>query len=238
MIETIALQHSYDETTVIDGISLTIDDGEWVVIIGANGSGKTTLVRHFNGLCTPDSGSVIINGTPVSANLLAARTAVGMVFQTPRDQFVAATVEADVAFGPENLGLSHADIETRVNDALATVGLSECRHARTSELSGGERARVAIAGVLAMRPDHIVLDEPFAGLDLSARASIQNRLRTLAANGTGLITVTHDLEAVINDVDRIIVIQEGQIAYEGSPTSACQWLSTHSVDIVSPSILS
>ena len=236
MIETTALRYAYDETTVIDGISLTIDDDEWVVIVGANGSGKTTLIRHFNGLYTPDSGSVMINGTPVSSDLLAARTAVGMVFQTPRDQLVAATVEADVAFGPENLGLSRASIETRVSDALAAVGLSECRRTRTSELSGGERARVAIAGVLAMRPDHIVLDEPFTGLDVSARVSIQDRLRTLSANGTGLITVTHDPEAVITDADRIIVIHNGQIAYEGSPSAACQWLSEHSVGVVAPSV--
>ena len=155
--------------SALDGVSTRIDDGEFVVLAGPNGSGKTTLIRHFNGLLEPDSGAVEVDETDVFADLVAARTKVGMVFQTPRDCFVAATVAADVAFGPENLGLPRADIDRRVETALAAVELDGYGERRIDRLSGGERARVAIAGALAMKPSHLVLDEPFTGLDRPAR---------------------------------------------------------------------
>ncbi|MFB6079331.1 MAG: energy-coupling factor ABC transporter ATP-binding protein, partial [Halarchaeum sp.] len=161
MIETRGLVHRYGDSVALDGVTLDVADGEFVVLAGANGSGKTTLVRHWNGLLTPDTGAVRVNGTPVREDLVGARTAVGMVFQDPRDGFVAATVGEDVAFGPSNLGLSRDEIDARVADALDAVNMANRRDARIDALSGGERARVAIAGALAMRPDHLVLDEPF-----------------------------------------------------------------------------
>ncbi|ESS11231.1 MAG: ABC-type cobalt transport system, ATPase component [uncultured archaeon A07HR60] len=176
MIEARDVLVTYDDTVAVDRVSLTIPDGQWVILAGANGSGKTSLVRTFNGLVSVESGEVAINGTPVTEDLVAARTAVAMVFQHPRDQIVAPTVEGDVAFGPANLGLSRESIQDRVRESLAAVEMTGRESARIDALSGGERARVAIAGALAMQPDHLVLDEPFAGLDESARFAVLDRL--------------------------------------------------------------
>jgi len=165
MIDVRNLTARRGETVVLDGLSLRIDDGEFLVVAGPNGSGKTTLARHFNGLLQPDSGSVSVGETSVVEDPVAARTSVGMVFQNPRDCFVAATVGADVAFGPENLGLDREEIDRRVGSALEAVGMTDRREDRIDRLSGGQRARIAIAGALAMEPDHLVLDEPFSGLD-------------------------------------------------------------------------
>ena len=195
------------------------------VVAGANGSGKTTLVRTFNGLVTPDAGTVQVNGTSVSADLVAARSAVGMVFQDPRDQIVAATVGADVAFGPENLGLSHEAIDRRVSDALDAVNLTGREDDRIASLSGGERERVAIAGALAMEPDHLVLDEPFTGLDEPARRSVVERLRTLARDGTSVIVVTHDLRDVLSLADRILGLMSGRVAVDAPPETAVSELT-------------
>ena len=214
-----------DGVVAVDGVSLTVPDGEFLVVAGANGSGKTTLVRTFNGLVTPDAGTVQVNGTSVSADLVAARSAVGMVFQDPRDQIVAATVGADVAFGPENLGLSHEAIDRRVSDALDAVNLTGREDDRIASLSGGERERVAIAGALAMEPDHLVLDEPFTGLDEPARRSVVERLRTLARDGTSVIVVTHDLRDVLSLADRILGLMSGRVAVDAPPETAVSELT-------------
>jgi len=214
MIEARNLHTRRGDTTVLDGLSLRVDDGEFLVIAGANGSGKTTLVRHFNGLLDPDSGSVSVDGTLVEEDPVAARTAVGMVFQNPRDCFVAATVGADVAFGPENLGLGRGEIDRRVDEALDAVDMTAHREARIDRLSGGQQARVAIAGALAMEPSHLVLDEPFTGLDAPARESILRRLGALSAAGTSVIVVTHDLRDLADRLDRVVVVAEGTIALE------------------------
>lgn len=206
------------DTTALDGVSLQIDDGESIVVAGSNGSGKTTLVRHLNGLLKPDAGSVSVDGTPVLDDPVAARTSVGMVFQNPRDCFVAATVGADVAFGPENLGLPREEIDRRVQDALEAVDLAEHRETRIDRLSGGQQARVAIAGALAMEPDHLVLDEPFTGLDHPSRTSLLRRLGSLSTGGTSLIVVTHDLRDLDALVDRIVVLSSGRIALEVDST--------------------
>jgi biotin transport system ATP-binding protein len=204
--------------TVLKEVSLRIDDGEAVVIAGANGSGKTTLVRHFNGLIEPDSGTVSVDGASVSENRLAARTSIGMVFQNPRDCFVAATVGSDVAFGPENLGLSREEIDRRVESSLSAVDMTAHRNARIDRLSGGQQARVAIAGALAMEPDHLVLDEPFSGLDHPTKTSILRRLEALSERGTSLIVVTHDLRELDSIVDRLVVLSDGEIALETATT--------------------
>jgi biotin transport system ATP-binding protein len=200
----------------VDDVSLTVDDGEFLLVAGPNGSGKTTLVRHFNGLLTPDAGSVAVNGRPVADDVVAARTAVGMVFQEPRDGFVAATVGADVAFGPENLGLPRAAVDRRVADALAAVRMEGREDARIASLSGGERERVAIAGALAMEPDHLVLDEPFTGLDWPARRSVLDRLDSIHAAGRSVVVVTHDLRDVAALADRVVVLAEGRIAVDAA----------------------
>lgn len=219
MLAVRKLTHRYGDTTALDAVDLEVADGECVLLAGANGSGKTTLVRHFNGLVEPDEGEVVVNGTPVQADLVAARASVGMVFQNPRDGFVGATVGADVAFGPENLGLPRDEVEQRVTDALDAVELSGRRDERIAALSGGEQTRVAIASALAMRPDHLVLDEPFTGLDWPARQSVLDRLRALHENGTSLLVVTHDLRDVWQFADRVVALDEGDIAVEGPPES-------------------
>jgi biotin transport system ATP-binding protein len=220
MIETRDLVHRYGDSVAVDGVSLTVDDGEFVVVAGANGSGKTTLVHHFNGLLEPDAGEVRVNGTPVADDTVGARTSVGMTFQNPRDGFVAATVGADVAFGPENLGLPRAEITERVEEALSAVGLAGRETDRLTELSGGEQQRAAIAGALAMRPGHLVLDEPFTGLDAPARASVLDRLRGLNESGTGVVVVTHDLRDLLDPTDRVIALSAGRVAVDGPPTEA------------------
>lgn len=229
MITVRNLVHRYDETAALDGLSLTVDDGEFLVIAGANGSGKTTLVRHFNGLLSPDSGEVLVDRHSVADNPVLARTTVGMVFQNPRDCFVAATVGTDVAFGPENLGLPRSEIDERVESALEAVGMAGRYEERIDNLSGGEQARVAIAGALAMDPDHLVLDEPFAGLDWPARQAVLERLDDLSASGTSIIIVTHDLRDLLERADRIVALSEGNIALEGTPESVRGRLESVSV---------
>ena len=225
MIRTEGLVYRYGETTALDGVSLTIDDGEFLILAGANGSGKTTLVRQFNGLLEPDDGEVFVNGQPVVDDLVAARTAVGMVFQNPRDCFVAATVGADVAFGPENLGLSRADIDERVETALSAVDMADRADERLDRLSGGEQARVAIAGALAMNPDHLVLDEPFAGLDWPARQAVLEHLDSLSAAGTSIVIVTHDLRDVLDRADRVVALSDGSVALDADPGTARERLA-------------
>jgi len=208
----------------VDDVSLAVPDGEFLIVAGANGSGKTTLVRTFNGLATPDSGAVAVNGTPVEDDLVAARTAVGMVFQDPRDQLVAATVGADVAFGPENLGLARDEIDRRVAAALDAVNMAGREDERIASLSGGERERVAIAGALAMEPDHLVLDEPFTGLDEPARRSVVDRLRALHREGASVVVVTHDLRDVLGLADRVVGLADGRVAVDAPPEAAVEAL--------------
>jgi len=210
----------YGETTAVDGVSLAVDRGEYVALVGPNGSGKTTLVRTFNGLETPESGEVLVDGQLVEVDLVAARQAVGMVFQEPRDSFVAATVRADVAFGPRNLGLSPDEIQRRVDDALAAVNLDGQADERIDELSGGERERVAIAGALAMDPDYLLLDEPLTGLDEPARRAVCSRLAALHAAGTAIIVVTHDLRGIISDADRVVGMDTGRLVFDTDATAA------------------
>ncbi|RRJ31543.1 energy-coupling factor ABC transporter ATP-binding protein [Halocatena pleomorpha] len=210
---------------IVDNVSLTIDDGSFVVLAGPNGSGKTTLVRHFNGLLDPDAGRVAVNGRRVSEDVVAARTAVAMTFQDPRDGFVAPTVRADVAFGPVNLGLEREQINQRVQEALAAVQMGGSERQRIDRLSGGEQARVAIAGALAMRPDHLVLDEPFVGLDEPARQSVLERLEALSTEGMGIVVVTHDLRELCDLADRLLVMSDGQIIHDGPPVSVLDQLS-------------
>ncbi|ELZ12052.1 ABC transporter-related protein [Natrinema thermotolerans DSM 11552] len=225
MIEFRSVSYAFEDVSVLEDVSLTIEDGEFGLLAGANGSGKTTLLRHCNGLLTPDSGEVLVDGTPVSDDLIAARSSVGMVFQHPRDQFVSATVGADVAFGPENLGLERAEIDRRVDAALEAVNMAGREDDRIDTLSGGEQSRVAIAGALAMDPSHLVLDEPFTGLDEPARRSVLERLAALSADGTGVLLATHDLRDVLTLADRVIAMRDGQVAADGSPDDALEDLA-------------
>ncbi|MDS0219977.1 energy-coupling factor ABC transporter ATP-binding protein [Haloarcula sp. S1AR25-5A] len=220
MIEVSDLRYRYGDVAVLDGLTLSIPDGQYCLLVGPNGSGKTTLVRHLNALLTPDSGTVTVDGTDVTDDPVVARTQIGMVFQHPRDQFVAATVGADVAFGPENLGLDRTEIDRRVAAALDAVDLNGVEDRRIDALSGGEQARVAIAGALAMEPNYLVLDEPLVGLDWPARASVLDHLDALAADGTGVIVVTHDLRDLHERADRLVALHEGKVVLDKPPSDA------------------
>ncbi|NGM67717.1 ABC transporter ATP-binding protein [Natronolimnobius sp. AArcel1] len=231
MIDFRGVSYAFGDVPVLEEVSLTLGNGEFVVLAGANGSGKTTLLRHCNGLLEPDSGTVVVDNTPVADNVVAARSSVGMVFQHPRDQFVAATVGADVAFGPENLGLERAEIDRRVTNALEAVNLGGRNDERIDALSGGEQSRVAIAGALAMEPSHLVLDEPFTGLDEPARRSVLERLESLSAGGTGVVVATHDLRDVLSLADRVVAMQDGRVVVDDAPAQALPALESLSVRI-------
>ncbi|WP_049921361.1 energy-coupling factor ABC transporter ATP-binding protein [Halopiger djelfimassiliensis] len=231
MIEFRSVSYAFGDVPVLEDVSLTIDDGEFVLLAGANGSGKTTLLRHCNGLLTPDAGDVLVDDTPVDENPIAARSSVGMVFQHPRDQFVAATVGADVAFGPENLGLDRDEIDRRVTTALEAVNMAGREDERIEALSGGEQARVAIAGALAMAPMHLVLDEPFTGLDDRARRSVLSHLESLTADGTGVLLATHDLRDVLELADRVIAMGDGRVVVDDPPEQACEELAALDVRV-------
>jgi len=199
-------------------ISLRIEEGEYVAIVGANGSGKSTLARHLNALLIPDSGRVTVAGmeTRDPAHHPAIHRTVGMVFQHPEDQIVASLVEEDVAFGAENMGLPPAEIRARVDEALEMVGLQEVRFRPPHLLSAGQQQRVALAGVLAMRPRCIVFDEATAMLDPAGRRTVREMMTALHNAGLTIITITHFMEEAL-DAQRVVVLERGRVALDGSP---------------------
>ena len=218
IIEIENLTHRFADGTIgIEGINLAIRQGSFVVVAGHNGSGKTTLLRHLNGLLRPSDGVVRLAGKRVEEDLLKARQFVGMMFQDADSQIVGETVYEDVAFGPENLCLEHAAIKKRVNRALRVVGLQDLADQRPHLLSGGEKRRLAIAGVLAMEPRVIVFDEPFASLDYPGVKQVLQHILDLHRSGHTIVVTTHDLEKVIAHADRLIIMQGGKIVRDGSP---------------------
>lgn len=211
------------EATAIFDVDLEIQDGEFLGLIGHTGSGKSTLIQHLNGLLKPTQGTVIVNETRIekdSKNLRTVRQQVGLVFQYPEHQLFEETVEKDIAFGPKNLGLPQEEINNRVREAIGLVGLpfDEIKERSPFELSGGQRRRVAIAGVLAMKPKILILDEPTAGLDPKGRDEIFNEIQALhRAMKFTIVLVSHSMEDVARLVDRIIVMNKGQVALTGTP---------------------
>mgnify|MGYP002570753200 FL=1 len=210
------------ETRALDGVSLSIADGEFVGVIGHTGSGKSTLVQHLNALLKPTLGSVYVNGLNLNdkdTNLRDVRRAVGLVFQYPEYQLFEETVRKDIAFGPNTLGLDAADVEARVREAAQIVGLSEDLLDRSPfDLSGGQKRRVAIAGVLAMRPNVLVLDEPAAGLDPRGRREMLALVRDYhARGGVTVIMVSHSMDDVARMCSRIIVMNHGKVAFDAPP---------------------
>lgn len=198
-------------------VDFRLDDGEFLVLAGRNGSGKSLLVRHFLGFAVQSSGGVLFRGRPVAARLREVRRAVGLVFQETDSQLLGQTVAEDLAFGPSNLGLPRPEIESRVREALAAARLSGLEARRPESLSGGEKRRLAIAGILAMRPECLVLDEPFVNLDLESIADLLSLLGELKASGTAILVLTHELEKVIHLADRLVVMDSGAVVYDGVP---------------------
>lgn len=219
IIETIHLCHRYaDGTQGLSDVSLSFSQGELTVIAGANGSGKTTLLKHLIGLLAPQSGSVTVNGRSVQADPLAARQLVGMVFQDADSQIIGETVYDDVAFGPENLALERSRIDRRVARAIAVVGLSGLEDKKPHHLSGGEKRRLAIAGVLAMAPRVLLMDEPFSNLDYVATCRVLEQILDLHQNGRTIIITTHDLEKIVAHAQRLVVMAQGRVVRDGRPS--------------------
>lgn len=221
-VENLVFHYENDEdpTPVLDGVSLEIREGSFVVILGHNGSGKSTLAKHLNGILLPGSGHVLVDGmdTKDEEKLLDIRRTVGMVFQNPDNQMVASVVEDDVAFAPENLGLPPEEIRRRVDEALALVDMSDYRSHAPHLLSGGQKQRVAIAGVIAMRPRCIVLDEPTAMLDPAGRREVIATVRRLCREqGITIILITHHMNEAV-DADHVFVMSRGKIIREGTPS--------------------
>ena len=209
------------EKKALDDVSLTINKGEFIGIIGHTGSGKSTLIQHFNGLEKATSGTIYFDGQDIydkDFNMKSLRSRVGLVFQYPEHQLFETTVLEDVKFGPKNLGLSKAEVDLRAFEAIKQVGLSEkCYDDSPFELSGGQKRRVAIAGVLAMKPEILILDEPTAGLDPRGRDEILDQIAKLHKNGLTVILVSHSMEDVAKYADRIIAMNSGKVAFDGSP---------------------
>ena len=203
----------------LDGVSLEVKKGEFVAVLGANGCGKSTLAKHFNAILLPETGTVLVEkmDTKNEENLLAIRQKVGMVFQNPDNQIVATVVEEDVAFALENLGVDPKEIRTRIDDAMQMAGIYKHRHKGPHKLSGGQNQRVAIAGVIAMRPDCLVLDESTAMLDPRGRESVMKTIRRLNHEyGITVIAITHYMEEAAQ-ADRVLVMNKGHIVMEGTP---------------------
>ena len=224
-LENVCYTYGSDTTSEIkalNNVNLEINKGEFVAIIGHTGSGKSTLIQHFNGLERPKSGNVFYNDENIYENnydLRKLRCKVGLVFQYPEHQLFEETVLKDVCFGPMNMGMSREEAEKKAKLMLEQVGINEkCYNKSPFELSGGQKRRVAIAGVLAMNPEIIVLDEPTAGLDPKGRDKILNRIKELHDNtGIGVVLVSHSMEDVANYAQRLIVINNGKIKYDGMP---------------------
>lgn len=197
-------------------VSLTVGDGEFVAIVGHTGCGKSTLAQMLNALLTPKAGTVTVDGLDSRNQGKAIRRLVGLVFQYPEQQLFEETVAADVAFGPKNLGLSPSEVRRRVDEALRLVGMGESADKSPFALSGGQMRRVAIAGVLAMRPKYLVLDEPTAGLDGQAHRDLAARLLTLQRGGTALVLITHDM-SLASRAKRLLVMAEGAVIGSGRP---------------------
>ena len=222
---------------VFDDLSLTIEEGTFVAVLGGNGCGKSTLAKHFNSILLPSGGKVYVSGMDTSNEelLIAIRRCVGMVFQNPDNQIVANVVEEDVAFGPENLGVASPAIRQRVDKALKQVGMYEYREHAPHLLSGGQKQRIAIAGVIAMEPKCIVLDEPTAMLDPKGRREVLETVSRLnEEKGITIVLITHHMDEAAK-AQRVVVLHEGKVALDGSPRQVfSQVEELHGIGLAAP----
>ena len=213
---------------ILKDISLSIDKGDFVALLGHNGSGKSTFAKHMNAILLPSAGTMTVDGidTKDESQRFTLRSHVGMVFQNPDNQIVATIVEEDVAFGPENLGIPPQEIRERVDDALKAVEMYDYREHAPSQLSGGQKQRVAIAGIIAMRPDCIVLDEPTAMLDPSGRREVMNTIHVLNREyGITIVLITHYMEEAAQ-ANRVVVMDDGKVVLDNTPKEVFSHVET------------
>ena len=232
-IEIQNISYTYNSGTsaayeALSDISFTAERGEWIAIVGHTGSGKSTLAQHMNALLLPQSGSVTVDGIKScekSKELRTVRRKVGLVFQYPEQQFFAETVREEIAFAPSNWGVSGDDLERSVLDAARAVGLDTALLENNPfALSGGQRRRVALASIIAMRPDYLVLDEPTAGLDAAGIRELSALLGRIRDSGLGVVQITHDLQSALTESSRILVLENGRCVTSGTPEEIASYL--------------
>jgi biotin transport system ATP-binding protein len=212
------LSHRFSDQGIgLDDVTLSICSGEFVILAGPTGSGTSTLLKHLNGLLSPSEGTILLQGRPVSEDLQRTRRMVGMVFQDADSQIVGETVWEDTAFGPQNLSFKKSIIQEKVQTALETVGMAHLSEKPPYLLSGGEKRRLAIAGVLAMDPQIIAFDEPFSNLDFPGTCQVLEQMIRLQQKGHTLIVATHELDRVYRMADRLIIMQNGRLVKDGVP---------------------
>ena len=239
-VENVTFRYGTDDPLslkeALSGVSLAVEKGEFVALLGHNGCGKSTLAKHFNAMLLPTSGKVFVDGMDTTEEALKyeIRRRVGLVLQNPDNQLVASIVEEDVAFGPENLGVPPKEIRQRVDDALKAVEMYDYRLAAPYKLSGGQKQRVAIAGIIAMQPECIVLDEPTAMLDPRGRTEVLDTIHKLNRElGITIVLITHSMDEAVT-ADRVVVMDSGRILTEGTPKevfSKVELLKQHHLDV-------
>jgi len=230
IIETKNVTYEYpDGTKALEDVNFNAEEGKIVALLGPNGAGKSTLFLHFNGILRPTKGSLVVDGESLNyekKDLLKIRQKVGIVFQNPDDQLFAPTVLEDVAFGPMNMGLSNEEVEYRVKEALTRVGMEGYEKKAPHHLSGGQKKRVAIAGILAMKPKIMVLDEPTSGLDPKGASQILKLLYQLNSEGMTIVISTHDVDLVPIYASKVYIISQGKIIKEGNPQEVFEDVDT------------
>ena len=229
-LEVRDLTLSINNLKILDNLSFSLDKGSFAVVCGRNGAGKSQLLRCIKGLVSPDGGEILVDG--VSLNAKARMKKIAIVFQDADMQIVSQSVEKDVAFGPENMGLDRKEIERRVENALSLMGLEDKVKQRPQTLSGGEKRKCAIAGILAMEPEVILLDEPFANLDYPSTLSVIRALNTLHGKGYTILVVSHEVEKFLFHADTLFILEEGRIMEKGSASEV--YLKLPSYDIYLP----
>jgi len=230
LIEVQGVSHRFaDGTVALRGVTLAIAEGELVLLAGRNGSGKTVLMKHLNGLLKPTEGRILLEGRPIEEDLPDTRRKIGLVFQDPDAQLIGQTVAEEVAFGPENLRLPAEEVERRVEAALAAVGLSKLASHVPRRLSGGEKRRLAVAGVLVMEPRVIIFDEPFSGLDYPGVRQVLREILRLHGEGRTIVVITHEIEKMLGHATRLVIMDGGCIACDGRPADLLDRLEAHGI---------
>lgn len=225
-----AISHTFsDGYLAIKDISLSIFKGEFIILAGKNGSGKTSLLKHLNGLLSPDSGQILVKNQDIQNHLVQTRKTIGMVFQDANTQIIGDTVFDEVAFGLENLKFNRAKINKKVTQTLENLNLFHLKDRNPFTLSGGEKRRVAIAGILVMDPQVIVFDEPFSNLDYPGSLQVLSTIIDLNQSGHTIIIATHDIETIICEATRIIIMEEGRIKADGKPLDIVKLLESYGV---------